>query len=66
MTALREIRHYQRATGHLILPTPFRRLIREMVHQIQVDFRMQSVAADILQTAAEGFLVAVFTGMYIL
>lgn len=58
--ALREIRQYQKTTGHLIPRLPFARLIREVANKYMVNVRFQSSALDCIQEAAEAYLVQLF------
>jgi histone H3 len=58
--ALREIRKYQKSTELLIRRMPFRRLVREILQDIQNDLRMQALAVEALQEAAEAWLVGLF------
>ena len=72
MRALREIRHTQKATGFLLLPTPFRRLAREICQDVTpfttagITIRWKPAALDALQEGAEWFLLYLFQGMFIL
>jgi histone H3 len=64
--ALREIRRYQKSTDLLIRREPFRKVVKE-IHQdifggmvLQLNYRYQGLAVDVLQAAAEGYLVSLF------
>lgn len=59
--ALREIRKYQKCTELLCLKTPFRRLVREVIHEINNALRLQEKAAVALQEGAEAYLADLFT-----
>lgn len=58
--ALREIRWYQKNTFPLIPKLPFERLVREIGQILKAGLRFQSSAIDVLQEAAEVFLVELF------
>ena len=62
--SLREIWHYQRTFKFLISVRPFVRLVREILTNEALtgrnDWRIQSSAITILQTAAEAYLVSYF------
>ncbi|KAI5477872.1 histone H3.2-like protein [Pseudohyphozyma bogoriensis] len=58
--ALREIRRYQKTTEHLIRKLPFQRLVREIAQDYKADLRFQRSALEVLQTASEDYLVALF------
>ena len=60
--ALREIRHQQKSTNFVIPRIPFKRLVREIVgeKQLQIGTRMRAEAVEALQTEAEAFLVWIF------
>ncbi|BDA46291.1 Histone H3 [Coccomyxa sp. Obi] len=58
--ALQEIRKYQKSTELLLRKAPFQRLVRELTHQIQPDFRWQMAALMALQEATECYLVSKF------
>jgi histone H3 len=58
--ALREIRKYQRSTDLVLRKRPFQRLVREILQDKMVDFRLQSTALLALQEAAEAYLVGLF------
>jgi histone H3 len=60
--ALREIRRYQKTTELLLLKLPFKRLVREIAHEINSELRFQSGALEALQEAAEAYLVNEFEG----
>ena len=57
--ALAEIRRYQKSTENLIPKLPFRRLVKEIIHSGmgKPEMRIQSVALEALQEAAEVYLV---------
>ncbi|KAF1946553.1 histone-fold-containing protein, partial [Clathrospora elynae] len=62
--ALQEIKYYQRTTGLLLLPTPFRRLCREVAQDgcgDNTDHRWRPQALDALQNGAEDFLVSILS-----
>ncbi|TMX02254.1 hypothetical protein EJD97_022231 [Solanum chilense] len=58
--ALREIRKYQKSTELMIRKLPFQRLVRQTALDFKRDLRFQSSAMDILQEAAEAYLVGLF------
>lgn len=58
--ALREIRKYQKSTELLIRKLPFQRLVREIMHDVRWDLRIQSRALQALQESAESYLVGLF------
>ena len=60
--ALREIRRYQKTTELLLPKLPFKRLVREIAHEIHPGLRFQSGALEALQEAAEAYLVNEFEG----
>jgi histone H3 len=62
--ALREIRRYQKTTELLLPKLPFKRLVREIAHDINKELRFQSGALEALQEAAEAYLVNEFEGKY--
>lgn len=47
--ALREIRQYQRSTEFIIKRMPFQRLVREILHDLKSNYRMQADALEALQ-----------------
>ena len=57
--ALAEIRKYQKSTENLIPKLPFRRLVKEIIHNGmgKPGMRIQSAALEALQEAAEVYLV---------
>ncbi|GMR32514.1 hypothetical protein PMAYCL1PPCAC_02709, partial [Pristionchus mayeri] len=64
---LKEIRRHQRSTSLLIPKMPFRRIVRQIMQQIIFQYnktedplRIQSMAVDALQEAAEAYLVCLF------
>jgi len=61
MLALKEIRQYQRSTDLLLRRLPFQRLVREIMQSTGIaDLRIQAVALEALQHAAEAYLVLLF------
>ncbi|KAJ3169880.1 histone H3.3 [Geranomyces variabilis] len=58
--AFREIRRYQKTTQFLISKLPFQRLVREIAQTFKTDVRFQASALEMLQEAAEGYLIALF------
>jgi len=59
--ALKEIRQYQRSTELLVRRAPFQRLVREIMQGTGVpDLRIQAVALEALQHAAEAYLILLF------
>ena len=60
--ALREIRKYQKTTDLLIRKAPFIRLVKEILHGKlgKTDIRMQRIAVEALQEAAEYYLTNLF------
>lgn len=58
--ALTEIRRYQRSTELLIRRLPFQRLVKEIMHKLQSDLRIQSPALGALQESAEAYLISLF------
>ena len=58
--ALREIRHFQKATVLLIKKLPFQRLVREIAEDLRPGLRFQSSALLALQEAVEAYLVKLF------
>jgi histone H3 len=58
--ALREIRHFQTTTMHLIRHLPFQRLVRQIAHEFNNSLRFQRSAMEALQEASEAFLVGMF------
>ena len=59
--ALREIRKYQKSTEMLCRNTPFRRLVKEIMHEFNTNMRLQEKAAVALQEGAEAYLAGLFT-----
>ena len=55
--ALQEIRRYQQSSEKLIKCLPFQRLMREIVQLFKTEVRFQAAALDMLQEAAEAYLV---------
>ena len=62
VVALREIRRYQKSTELLLPKLPFKRLVREIAHEINKELRFQSGALVALQEATEAYLVNEFEG----
>ncbi|KAF2881597.1 hypothetical protein ILUMI_24572 [Ignelater luminosus] len=63
---LREIKHYQLTTGNLIPKLPFSRLIQELLNEhISQGKRIQKLALEALQEAAEIYLVQFFEDSYV-
>eukprot|EP00929_Paragymnodinium_shiwhaense_P017517 TRINITY_DN1268_c0_g1_i1.p2 TRINITY_DN1268_c0_g1~~TRINITY_DN1268_c0_g1_i1.p2 ORF type:complete len:138 (+),score=41.57 TRINITY_DN1268_c0_g1_i1:130-543(+) len=60
VNALKEIRKYQRSTDMLIRKGPFQRLVREVMQDMQPDYRFQTQALVALQEAVEAYLVGLF------
>ena len=60
--ALREIRKYQKTTDLLIRKAPFIRLVKEILHGKlgKTEIRMQRIAVEALQEAAEYYLTNLF------
>lgn len=59
--ALREIRRYQKSTDLLMAKAPFARLVRESMADASGSVtRIQRVALEALQEAAEAFIVSWF------
>jgi histone H3 len=58
--ALREIRTYQKSTCNLIRKLPFRRLVREIMHEKNSVLRIKAAALEAIQEAAEKYMVDVF------
>ena len=58
--AIREIKHYQKSTGHLIRRAPFQRLVREVTLDYKSDLRFEPNAMEALLEASEAYLVGVF------
>ena len=59
--ALREIRQYQKSTELLCRKGPFRRLVKELITDINSNLRLQEKAAVALQEGAEAYLAGLFT-----
>ena len=57
---LREIRKYQKSTELLIRKIPFQRLVRQVFQIVKPELRIQSLALEALQEAAESYLVGMF------
>ena len=58
--ALQEIRHYQKTAGLLISKAPFARLVKEVLQSYRIEFRIQGVALEAIQEAAEYQLITLF------
>uniref|UniRef100_A0A5S6Q6Y6 Histone domain-containing protein n=1 Tax=Trichuris muris TaxID=70415 RepID=A0A5S6Q6Y6_TRIMR len=60
VVALQEIRFYQRGTELLMRRAPFHRVVRDIVKRLgRIDLRFQRAAMEVLQTAAEAYMVGV-------
>jgi histone H3 len=55
--ALREIRRYQMSTNTLVPRAPMRRLIREIMYDINPELRLKDTAASAMHECAEAFLI---------
>ena len=70
MKVLKEIRHYQINTNHLIRKLSFQRLVREICQDSMISsastMRFQSSAMGALQEAAEAWLVAMFESKFVI
>ena len=53
-------RHYQKSVNLLIRKKPFQRLVKEILHRIKSDFRMNSLALLAIQEATEAYMVGLF------
>jgi histone H3/H4 len=62
--ALREIRYYQHSTELIIPKLLFVRLVHEITEEIGAGFRFQANALEVLQEAAEAYLVNEFERKY--
>ena len=58
--ALQEIRHYQKTAELLIRKAPFARVVKEIMQSYRTAFRIQGIALEALQEAAEYHLVSLF------
>ena len=58
--ALRQIRRYQKSTELLIRKLPFYRLVREIVQDFGMNYRVTPGTVNALQEAAEAYLVGLF------
>lgn len=58
---LREIRYYQSTTHFLLPKKTFRRLVREIGQDFQTDLRFTENALEAIQTAAEDYLIKLFS-----
>lgn len=59
--ALREIRREQKRTAHIIPVAPFNRLVQEISEDYKTGLRFKSNAYSAFHTAAESYLIKVFT-----
>ncbi len=57
---LSEIRHYQKSMALLIRKLLFRRLVHEIIQDISTELQVTPDALELLQEAAEAYLVCVF------
>jgi len=57
---LREVKRYQQMTKRIIPTNMFRRAVRDIVGDIKQDFRIDPVAMEALQWAAEDYATKVF------
>lgn len=64
--ALREIRKQQQSVDNIIPKLPFRRLIKELIHDYNVNLRLTETAADALQEAAEDYLTTLFSDVQLM
>ena len=62
--ALRDIKRCQKSTGLLLRKLPFQRLVREIAQEYKSDLRFQGTALEVLQQAAESFVVDTFKDGY--
>jgi len=60
--ALKEIRQYQKTTELLVRRLPFQRVVREIMQNLSKaqDLRIQAVALEALQHAAEAYMTLLF------
>ncbi len=58
--AIREIRRYQKTTEPLLKRTPFTRLVREILQNHSMDYRLKPEAVLALREASEAFIVERF------
>lgn len=58
---LKDIRKYQASTELLIPRLPFKRLVREIAQDYKDELRFTEEAFDAIQTAAEAYLIDLFT-----
>ncbi len=63
--ALREIRHYQKTVDPVMPHAPFYRLVRELLQEIQPEFRLGLFAVHALQEAAEAYMVQLIEQAYL-
>lgn len=64
-TVIKDIKALQRSTHLLIPKSPFARLIREICMEYGGDLRIQAIALEALQEAAEAYLIDFFEDSYI-
>ena len=57
--AFQEIRHYQKSTDLLIRRAPFARTVKEVLQGYGLQYRMQAVALEAIQEAAEAHLISI-------
>ncbi|KXN69709.1 histone cluster 2, H3c2-like protein [Conidiobolus coronatus NRRL 28638] len=55
-----EIQHYTITVEHIVPKLPFQRLIREIIHKINAEIRVQRSAVDILHEMTEDYIVKLF------
>ena len=60
--ALREIRKYQKSTHHLIPRMALQRLVKGLMAEMGLEYRMTSGCLAALQTAGENHIVDLFKG----
>lgn len=58
--ALRAIRKYQRSRRILLRKLPFQRIVHEIAKEFKPWSRFQSTAIQVLQEAAEAYLVSIY------
>ena len=59
--ALREIRKEQKRTHNIIPVAPFNRLVQELSEKYKSGLRFKSQAYSAFHTAAEDYLISIFT-----
>ena len=57
---LKDIRRLQKTTNLLMKKAPFQRLVRELLQEINIEYRIQGNAVMALHEAAEAFLLRLF------